>query len=267
VYQSLLGAWPFAGPDQAFVKRMQEFAIKAAREGKVETRWRAPAQDYEARLTAFVGGLLERSAFVESFDAFARRTALLGGLNRLVQVALKITIPGVPDFFQGTEFWDLSLVDPDNRRPVDFAAREAALAAGANWEELERNWSDGKIKLALIRRLLAVRNRFGSLFERGEYRPLPVRGPDAEHVVAFARCYEGEAVVVAVGRHFGRHTNGGRQWPDFSHWRASICADGLGSFRDLLTSDQMVPEGQIAVSERFNILPVTVLHAVEQHRG
>jgi (1->4)-alpha-D-glucan 1-alpha-D-glucosylmutase len=266
IYQSLIGAWPFAEPDQMFVKRMQEFAVKAAREGKVETRWRAPAQDYEARLTAFVRGLLERPGFVQSFDAFAQRTALIGALNALAQVALKITIPGVPDFFQGTEFWDLSLVDPDNRRAVDFALREAALDARNDWPTLARNWSDGRIKLALIRHLLAIRNRFAALFQAGDYRQLRVRGPDAEHVVAFARSDQGEAAIVVVGRHFGRLSGGGRRWPDHYAWRAAICATGLGSLRDLLTPDHIIADGEIAVSHLFRSLPVAVLHAVAQNR-
>jgi (1->4)-alpha-D-glucan 1-alpha-D-glucosylmutase len=239
---------------------MQEFAIKAAREGKVETRWRAPAQDYEARLTAFVRGLLEQPAFEESFAAFAQRTAQIGALNGLVQTALKITIPGVPDFFQGTEFWDFSLVDPDNRRPVDFAARQSALTAEGEWQELKRNWSDGRIKLALTRRLLAIRNRFAPLFERGDYRPLPVRGPDAQHIIAFARCYEQEAIIVVVGRHFGPLTRGGRTWPDRFDWRASILANGFASLRDLLACREPLSEGEIAISDLLRAVPLAVLH-------
>src|SRR5207244_2618256 len=133
---------------------------------------------YERGLTAFVGGILDpkkSAAFLESFHAFARRVALLGALNGLAQLTVKATIPGVPDFYQGTELWDLALVDPDNRRPVDFAARRtalAALAAEPDWRALQACWQDGRIKLALTRRLLALRNALAQLFRDGEYVPV-----------------------------------------------------------------------------------------------
>jgi (1->4)-alpha-D-glucan 1-alpha-D-glucosylmutase len=132
LYQALLGAWPLSGIDAGFVERIKAFAIKAAREGKQETSWLAPNERYEKGLTDFVDRVLDRESsagFIDGFDAFARRAALIGALNSLAQLALKATMPGVPDFYQGTEFWDLSLVDPDNRRPVDFAGRESALAS------------------------------------------------------------------------------------------------------------------------------------------
>src|SRR4029450_10402429 len=132
LYQSLLGAWPFDGPDASLIERMQEYAIKAAREGKVETSWINPNEAYESALKNFLGAILDpaqSAPFLDSFGAFARRTNLLGALNSLSQLALKATMPGVPDFYQGTELWDLSLVDPDNRRVVDFPARKAAFAS------------------------------------------------------------------------------------------------------------------------------------------
>ncbi len=131
LYQALLGAWTPAAsapgePDRKLIERLQAFAIKAAREGKEQTSWLDPDERYEAGLGQFLHDLLDRdrsSPFIDSFGAFAQRVALMGALNSLTQVTLKATMPGVPDFYQGTEFWDLSLVDPDNRRPVDFAAR------------------------------------------------------------------------------------------------------------------------------------------------
>ena len=127
--------------DDDFVRRIEDYAVKAAREGKLETSWLDPDEDYERGLRDFVRAILDRGRsgpFLDSFDGFARRTALLGALNSLTQLVLKATMPGVPDFYQGTETWDLSLVDPDNRRPVDFAARQAALAAASepDWAAL-----------------------------------------------------------------------------------------------------------------------------------
>jgi (1->4)-alpha-D-glucan 1-alpha-D-glucosylmutase len=135
LYQALLGAWaPGAlapeAPDRSLIERLQAFAIKAAREGKEQTSWLDPDDRYEAGLKQFIHDLLDRDRsgpFIESSGGLAQRVALMGALNSLTQVALKVTMPGVPDFYQGTEFWDLSLVDPDNRRPVDFAARAQAL--------------------------------------------------------------------------------------------------------------------------------------------
>src|SRR5262249_8024073 len=128
--------------------------------------------------------------FIEHFDAFARRAALLGALGSLIQVTLKSTMPGVPDFYQGTELWELSLVDPDNRRPVDLSARASLLhsVGGAIcWRELTDQWADGRIKLALIHRLLALRREFPQVFAIGRYRPLEVAGRDHDEIIAFAR--------------------------------------------------------------------------------
>src|ERR1700761_32143 len=176
LYQALLGAWPLGGADNTFVERMQAYALKAAREGKQETSWLNPHQAYEAGLQTFIARILDRSVsadFLDALEALARRVALLGALNSLSQITLKATMPGVPDFYQGTEFWDLSLVDPDNRRPVDFAARAVALAKvdTPDWTDLTRNWRSGHLKLAWTRHLLKLRTEFAGLFADGDYQP------------------------------------------------------------------------------------------------
>ena len=123
--------------------------------------------------------------------------ALFGALNSLSQITLKATMPGVPDFYQGTEFWDLSLVDPDNRRPVDFAARARALAdvKTPDWARLAQNWPDGHLKLAWTRHLIKLRNDLADVFTYGDYQPLEVRGPHRDHVIAFARRHGGDAAI------------------------------------------------------------------------
>src|SRR6201996_1402353 len=150
LYQALLGAWPIGEQDDTFVERMQAYALKAAREGKQETSWLNPHQAYEAGLQTFIARILDRSVsadFLDALEALARRVALLGALNSLSQITLKATMPGVPDFYQGTEFWDLSLVDPDNRRPVDFAKRAAVLTSleHPDWANLVQRWPDGHV--------------------------------------------------------------------------------------------------------------------------
>src|SRR4030095_2893314 len=148
LYQALLWAWQ---PDDAsFPQRMQAYALKAAREGKQETSWLNPHAAYEAGLRTFIERILDRSSsaeFLSSLETLARRVSLLGALNSLSQITLKATIPGVPDFYQGTEFWDLSLVDPDNRRPVDFKQRASVLASmdAADWQVLVQNWPNGHL--------------------------------------------------------------------------------------------------------------------------
>jgi (1->4)-alpha-D-glucan 1-alpha-D-glucosylmutase len=259
LYQSLIGAWPLDGPDRSFIDRIEAFAVKAAREGKVETSWTNADEAYEAALRRFVRGLLDdgtSALFVESFAAFARRAALIGALNSLSQLALKATLPGVPDFYQGTELWDLSLVDPDNRRPVDFSARAAALAQPeADWPALAAAWPDGRIKLALTRSLLALRNQHAALFADGAYRPLEVTGPDRDHVLAFARTRGRKAIVVAVGRLFAPLTDGGRRWP--ASWNAALVLDGFSALRNVLAPGADVCDTTIA--PLFDSLPVAIL--------
>src|SRR5258706_16425491 len=203
LYQALRGAWPSGERDDTLVERMQAYALKAAREGKQETSWLNPNQAYEAGLHKFIERILDPAVsaeFLSSLETLARRVSLLGALNSLSQITLKATLPGVPDFYQGTEVWDLSLVDPDNRRPVDFAERAAVLASmeAPDWEKLVQNWSNGHLKLAWTRHLLKLRTEFADVFAHGDYEPLQVTGPHCDHVIAFARRRGPDAVITAV---------------------------------------------------------------------
>ncbi len=269
VYQALIGAWPLSGPDTSFIARMQEFALKAAREGKQETSWINPNEPYEKHLKGFIQTILSReqsSEFIDSFHAFANRTALLGALNSLAQLTLKATLPGVPDFYQGTEFWDLSLVDPDNRREVDFSDRCLALDASArtDWAGLAGRWRDGHIKLRWSRHLLSLRRDLPDVFTSGNYIPLEVHGPDADHVIAYARRYGEDAVIVVVCRKLAKLTDGGRHWPDLSKLQASI------DIGNLVVDPSDMPQGGLAtgtvrnkleLSAVLRTLPVAVLRA------
>lgn len=259
LYQALIGSWP-ARIDETFVARMQAYALKAAREGKQATSWTNPNEAYEAGLKAFVGHLLDSQVsaeFLASFDQFARRTSLLGALNGLSQVALKTLMPGVPDFYQGTELWDLSLVDPDNRRPVDFDVRQQFLQEGAtDWADLAAHWPDGRIKFALTQALLHVRHGFADLFRHGTYEPVPVTGPNASHVIAFARQLKRQRLVIAAGRHFAPLSDYGRQWPD--RWDAALDL-GPGIYEDILGSAPGRHEDYPEIAHLFRALPVSVL--------
>src|SRR5262245_26238971 len=267
LYQALLGAWPLEHHDAAFVDRMVAYAVKAAREGKEQSSWLAPNETYEAGLERFLIGLLDplrSQILLDRFAAFARRVALLGALNSLSQVALKMTMPGVPDLYQGSEFWDLSLVDPDNRRPVDFAARAAMLSALADpvdWRALAAHWPDGRLKLALIRRLLALRHELPELFRSGAYRPLKVTGVHRDGLVAFARTSGRDAVIVACGRQFARATANGRRWLPGEAWDAVLAVDGFSGISNLLTPGAAVNGPRLAVAQLFEAIPVALLRA------
>ncbi len=215
-YQALVGAWP-AGleetPTPEFVARMRAYMQKAVKEAKVHTSWIHPSPAYDDAVVAFVEGALSgraSRAFLRLFVPFASRVARAGAVNSLSQLVLKIASPGVPDFYQGTELWDLSLVDPDNRRAVDYDTRERWLADALAWIEdadpgrraatlasLLDGWTDGRIKLFLTAAGLRLRRRYRSLFIKGSYTPLDVSGVHGRHLVAFARRH-GSAVAIAV---------------------------------------------------------------------
>ncbi|SHK09231.1 maltooligosyl trehalose synthase [Bradyrhizobium lablabi] len=261
LYQALLGAWPSGHYDETFLERMQAYALKAAREGKQETSWLNPNEAYEAGLRDFIARILDRSVpaeFLNSLDTLARRTALLGALNSLSQLTLKATVPGVPDFYQGTEFWDLSLVDPDNRRPVDFAERREALASAEtpDWESLVKNWSNGHLKLAWTRHLLKIRTELAELFAHGDYEPLPVSGPHRDHVIAFARRRGRNAVIIVVAKSFAAFSEGGRVWPTAEGFDASLDVSGY-SVKGFAEADAT----ELRLSDVFRHLPVAVLKA------
>ncbi|HEY7576855.1 MAG TPA: malto-oligosyltrehalose synthase [Acetobacteraceae bacterium] len=201
LYQMIVAAWPLDDTDLVeYADRLADWQLKALREAKLVTDWTAPNLEYEDAARSFLYTIMADTAFVAEARAFAERIGPAGAVNGLAQTSLKLTAPGVPDFYQGTEFWDLSLVDPDNRRPVDFVRRIDALGADRSPVELVASWRDGRVKQAVVRRALAMRREQPALFARGTYRPLDVSGPLAEHVVAFARSYEDAHCIVVVPR-------------------------------------------------------------------
>jgi (1->4)-alpha-D-glucan 1-alpha-D-glucosylmutase len=202
LYQMIVGAWPVDTTDvREYTDRLAEWQLKALREAKLATDWDAPNLEYEDAARSFLHAIMaDADGFAAEAAAFARRIGPAGAVNGLAQTLLKLTAPGVPDFYQGTEFWDQSLVDPDNRRPVDFARRVGALEAGETPVALAAQWRDGRMKQAVIHRALALRRQVPDLFARGEYRPVEVTGARAEHVVAFLRSCADRHCLVVVPR-------------------------------------------------------------------
>ena len=207
LYQMIVGAWP---PDldlddsdgvQDYAERLATWFLKSQREAKLFTDWTVPTQAYEDAARDFLFAVLcGNRAFRQSAAHVVRRIAPAGAVNGLAQLLLKSTAPGVPDTYQGTEFWDLSLVDPDNRRPVDWDARIAALHENAEPVALAATWRTGQVKQAVTARTLALRRERPMLFARGDYVPLRPEGPRAEHVVAFARVHDGAVSLTVVPR-------------------------------------------------------------------
>ncbi|MBC8996856.1 malto-oligosyltrehalose synthase [Pseudomonas sp. N40(2020)] len=207
LYQALLGSWPLDlhDGDQAgfadYAKRIWQWQQKALREAKLQSSWSAPNEAYENAAQAFTEKLLtgeEGELLRAALSKTVNSIAAAGALNGLAQTLLRMTVPGVPDLYQGNEFWDFSLVDPDNRRPVDYPAREQALAAQTPTTELLSNWRDGHIKQALIAQVLNLRAEHAELFRRGTYQALEVLGSQAHNVLAFAREHEGQQAIVIV---------------------------------------------------------------------
>jgi (1->4)-alpha-D-glucan 1-alpha-D-glucosylmutase len=224
LYQMLLGAWPLE-PNvalDAFRDRIAGWQSKALREAKLLTSWAAPDAAFEAANRAYLDALLDparSAAFLSGLRDFAGHIAPAGALNGLAQLILRCAAPGVPDLYQGTEFWDLSLVDPDNRRPVDYDSRRAGLAGGATLAKLARDWRDGRIKQRVASRLLRLRAQAPAVFADGDYRKLTVEGERAEQVLAFARTVPGCALIVAVPIHCAAAVAGGdRIAPDADWW-------------------------------------------------
>ncbi len=279
LYQTLIGAWPLEPytPETyaTFVTRIGKYMEKALREAKVHTSWTKPNEAFESAIQSFISTILDpdlSAAFVHDITAFQRRISHFGLLNSLSQTLVRLAAPGVPDTYQGTELWDFSLVDPDNRRPVDYAQRRQMLdelqeqfktATASLARRLIEHRQDGRAKLWLIQRVLMARRAHPELFTTGRYVPLDVSGPKREHVFAFARAKGKTVAVVCVPWTLTRLT------PDLIHlplgseiWGPTaihLPRELAGEFENLLTTKPVtVREGAIDVAELLEDFPVAI---------
>ena len=231
LYQTLLGVWPLEGHScESLIERLQGYLVKATREAMVHTRWTRPNQKHEEALQQFVARILSSDAqdFLGEFHPFQKKIAFLGMVNSLAQTLLKITLPGVPDFYQGSELWDFRLVDPDNRRPVDFEDRIGMLGqlspvpseqSADSARDLYQHWTDGRIKLYLIQSALGYRRENPSLFQEGSLIPLNASGAHSENVIAYLRQLNSQQVLTVVPRwlsQVSRAESGDICWGDTS---------------------------------------------------
>jgi (1->4)-alpha-D-glucan 1-alpha-D-glucosylmutase len=284
LYQSLLGVWPFGEMDDEarrdFTSRVQAYMEKATREAKRHTSWLNANVAYDDGLRAFVADVLAGgdNAFLDDFLPFQQLVARLGMVNALAQTLVKIASPGVPDIYQGQELWDFSLVDPDNRRPVDYELRirlmkdievrrgEAGPRDAAR--EMVEGWQDGRIKLHVVQTALRMRLALPEVFAGGGYVPLVAEGERAEHVVSFARTAPDAAVIVAVPRLVATLTRDrGFALPEAADWRGThlpLPDELAGRYRNALTDEELrTGRHGLDVTQVFADFPVALLERLD----
>lgn len=279
LYQTLIGACP-PGPGgpgemEGFAGRIKDYIVKAVREAKVYTAWLKPDTEYEEAFSLFIDRILdpeESREFLDSFIPFQRKVAFFGALNSLSQLLLKVTSPGVPDFYQGTELWDLSLVDPDNRRPVDYARRRSLLEEIRKGEAedldglvsgLLENIEDPGVKLFLTRRLLRARAGQQKLFQEGSYLGLGTDGAHRESIVAFAREHQGRRAITVAPRFLTRVVKAGEvplgeAWGDTS---LEVPDGWQGGWKDAVTGLTVIVDhnGKLPLAEILKTFPAALL--------
>jgi len=271
IYQTLVGAWPIG------VERLRAYLLKAIHEAKSHTSWINPNPRYDDAITRYAEAILDparSSSFLEDFVPFQARVAHYGAFNSLGQTLVKITAPGVPDFYQGSELWDLNLVDPDNRRAVDWQVRQQMLGEltsavdtvpdrAAFVQGLVNSREDGRLKLYLIRQALACRREYATLFRDGDYRPLEGRGPLVEHVVGFARVARDGVALTVVPRLLARRgieepPLGERYWGDET--RVLVPPEAGPRLVNQLTGEHLaVDRGGLSLAAVFARFPVALL--------
>ncbi len=283
-YQTLVGTWPGGALGREELaelrQRMAAYMQKANNEAKVHTSWVNPNEAFNRAVDHFVAQALDPESgaeFINDFSQFHGRIAYAGMLNSLSQTLLKMTAPGVPDFYQGTELWDLSLVDPDNRRPVDYAKRKRFLDELKRGEQADRagllrdllsHWQDGRVKQYLIYRTLNFRREHAELFQRGGYLPLVAAGKFRENICAFARRFEGRWLIAAVPRLSMRLTVGEGLPPGASVWQQeqlALPANAPALWHNVLTGEPLsasqsnAGKKALPLGELFSAFPVALL--------
>ena len=251
------GAWP-VDPD-----RLKQYVTKALREGKTHTNWMEINRSYESRVLSFIDRLYANNAFLKDFMRLQDGIGYFGALSSVSQLILKIASPGIPDFYRGNEVWDLSLADPDNRRPVDFASRVEMLHSlkdHGNPAELLKNWRDGRLKMYITWKALQFRRSHEDLFHEGEYLPLRIAGARENHIVAFARRWRDQWCVVAVPRLMARLTRRGTPPLGEKVWRDTMVElppDAPSQLTSVLTGEPL--STPLRASQLFSKLPFSLL--------
>jgi (1->4)-alpha-D-glucan 1-alpha-D-glucosylmutase len=264
-YQTLVGTWPFGWDGttgrEAFAVRIVGYLRKAAKEAKEHTSWTNPNIAYDQAVEAFAHAALGSRTFMSEVRAFADRIAPFGASNALGGVVLRLCSPGISDTYQGCELWNQSLVDPDNRQPIDFGTRLTMLRAltaapldRGRVRDLRDHYQDARIKMFVTASLLLARKNHRELFLRGDYRPLA----SSDHVIAFQRSFEERRLVVLVTRLPLLRTAGTAPWAIGEIWGDDSQELPSGRYRSLFTSETLESSGRIALARAFADLPVAV---------
>jgi (1->4)-alpha-D-glucan 1-alpha-D-glucosylmutase len=255
-YQALVGIWP-GEVSKDLTERLKAYMLKAAREAKERTSWINPDEDYEKALERFVEQSLQNESFVNDVRNTVARMADLGLLVGLSQALVKVASPGIPDYYQGTEIWDFSLVDPDNRRPVDYAVRKKLLKT--EHSDALKNLQDGRAKLHIIRKGLEVRRKYPALFQGASYTPLYADGGREENIIAFTLSDGANSTVGVAPRLFSRLMEDG----DVAPLGAKAWGDAKlpleGQYENVLTGERHDCRGHVKVADLLASFPVALL--------
>lgn len=271
IYQTLIGVYPMPGQDDDNIQqRIEEYLQKALREAKTHSNWTTPNTEYEEATKAFATSLLDtQRPFWKSFITCQQKVAGFGMINSLSQVLLKFTCPGVPDVYQGTELWDLSLVDPDNRRAVDYERRiqyldkiESANAKDGLIKELWHNRYNAQIKLWLVHALMNKRKQNADVFAYGEYIPLQVEGEYRKHIIAFARRHKNDWYVVAAPLNTSqlcKDQNTEMLQVDWKDTRIVLPQQAPTSWQNVLLQSEAKQQGDLTINNIFKTVPLALI--------
>ena len=255
LYQTMVGACALEdGSD--FSDRVGEFLLKALREAKERSSWRWQNDAYEEAVLDFARAVLSDHTMLEELRTLERRTSFYGALNSLSQLVLKLGAPGIPDFYQGNELWSLTLVDPDNRRPVNYDLRLRYISEPLSWSNAE-SWRDGRIKLHVTRAGLALRNEWPDVFE-GEYLPLEANGERAHNLIAFER-RAGDRRAVFVAARFFTQLCAPEHWPAGDVWESTSLSLGEGTWHERLTNRTIETSAKTPLNTILQNLPFAIL--------
>ncbi len=270
LYQTLIGAFPFSDSEHGrFVERMKSYVVKILRESKRNSSWIEPWVEYEKGCGEFVERILSENQFMKEFLPFQKKIAYYGIWNSLSQILIKLTAPGIPDIYRGSELWDLNLVDPDNRLPVDFNKRMIYLneTKERTLTELIERREDGRIKLYVICKVLITRKKHREIFQEGRYVPLKAGGEFGNHVVAYGRQHESTWGIIIVPRfltslvRYEEVPTGESVWKDTY---IEIPKNMPSRLRDVFTNQSIEVEKELIIHDVLNKFPVSLLVSCEE---
>lgn len=263
LYQTLLGSYPFGGIDDTYIKRIQNYMRKAISEAKINSSWLYPNEAYLESVEEFVNKICYDSEFLQDFESLFFKISELGMLNSLSQLILKLTSPGIPDIYQGNEFWDFSLVDPDNRHVIDYSVNKQKISKLKTFKNCLDTPRDGLIKYFITKQILELRHAKSNIFKDGIYLLLEIEGPKEKFVIAYARILDNHAVIVLTTRFFTFFMSRFDDKSDFFFETMIRLPDILANyhFRDIFSNQVYIPSRELKLKDVFSMIPFAVLES------